>query len=372
MVRPTHCDPLPTRRPRRVLPWFALRRPRLLPAGTCFALVLGFVFSVGMPSWASASDSWLALDDAPSPEVRAEEEQAEEEARVLLPDSPLFGLCVGMHDARFHAPEAKAALMDELGFDGMAHLGMDDIPETLAALDRHGLKLFAVYAAINLDPDHPPHDPRMEELFRQLEGRETIVWLHTQGRHYETSSPKGDARAVEIIRHLSNRAARYDLRLSLYPHAGLWMERVDDALRVARKVGRKNVGVTFNLCHWLKAESDTPYEALLRRAMPRLSLVTINGADRQGRSWSELIRTLDQGDFDVAAFLRTLDELGYTGPVGLQCFGIKGDEWSNLAGSMDAWRRMTGHRPPGDDDDTPAPLPPPAHVTPRVDSSRAW
>ncbi|MGB0070881.1 MAG: hypothetical protein WBQ11_22900, partial [Isosphaeraceae bacterium] len=38
--------------------------------------------------------------------------------------------------------------------------------------------------------------------------------------------------------------------------------------------------------------------------------------------------------------LKTLDELGYTGPVGLQCFGIGGDAREHLARSMAAWRKM--------------------------------
>jgi len=324
--------------------------PRHRVLRSCCLLIVATACSALAGDFADQSrhgQSSAAVDQPPAEAIaQSSTPPRVEEPRPLLPDSPLFGLAIGMHDARFHSPQAKAVLMDELGYAGMAHLGLDDVPETVAALEGLGLKLFAVYTAINLDPDQPPYDPRMDELFRQLEGRETIVWLHTQGRHYKTSSPKGDARAVKIIRHLADRAARYDLRLSLYPHAGLWMERVDDALRVARKVSRKNVGVTFNLCHWLKIERDTPYELLLQRAMPRLSVVTINGADREGRSWKELIQTLDQGDFDLAGFLHVLDRLDYQGPVGLQCYGIHGDERANLARSMAAWRELTGRLPP--------------------------
>ncbi len=42
----------------------------------------------------------------------------------------------------------------------------------------------------------------------------------------------------------------------------------------------------------------------------------------------------------MAGLLKTLDELGYTGPVGLQCFGIGGDAREHLARSMAAWRTM--------------------------------
>jgi sugar phosphate isomerase/epimerase len=57
---------------------------------------------------------------------------------------------------------------------------------------------------------------------------------------------------------------------------------------------------------------------------------------------------LDRGSFDVAGLLETLDELGYTGPIGLQCFGIGGDAREHLACSMAAWRKspsLTGSCP---------------------------
>ena len=41
-------------------------------------------------------------------------------------------------------------------------------------------------------------------------------------------------------------------------------------------------------------------------------------------------------------FLKTLRQFGYTGPVGLQCFGLPGDVADGLAESMKAWRSYTG------------------------------
>ena len=52
--------------------------------------------------------------------------------------------------------------------------------------------------------------------------------------------------------------------------------------------------------------------------------------------------------FDVAGLLKTLDELGYEGPVGLQCYGIGGDARDHLARSIGGGERRG---------DTPRPLP---------------
>jgi hypothetical protein len=80
---------------------------------------------------------------------------------------------------------------------------------------------------------------------------------------------------------------------------------------------------------------------LLAQAAPRLFVVTINGADAgaAGASWNRLIQTLDRGTYDIGIVLRKLRELRYTGPIGLQGFGIGGDIRDNLARSMAAWRK---------------------------------
>jgi sugar phosphate isomerase/epimerase len=33
----------------------------------------------------------------------------------------------------------------------------------------------------------------------------------------------------------------------------------------------------------------------------------------------------DSGSFDVAELLKMLKDMGYAGPVGLQCYGLRGD-----------------------------------------------
>ena len=135
-------------------------------------------------------------------------------------------------------------------------------------------------------------------------------------------------------------AGESGLRVALYPHVGFYVARVEDAVRVVEKVDRKNVGVTFNLCHWLKLDEVKSMLPLMKLAMPRLLVVTINGADPEG-GWDRVIQTLDRGSFDTYKFLKTLRQLGYTGPIGLQCYGIKGDARENLTRSMAAWRKLS-------------------------------
>ena len=129
----------------------------------------------------------------------------------------------------------------------------------------------------------------------------------------------------------------------LYPHVNNWVERIEDSVRVAEKVNRPNVGCMFNLCHWLRADPGRDYKPLLEKALPRLWAVSINGADERDEKpgWSHYIQPLGRGSFDVYGLLKTLRQLGYTGPVGLQCFGIRGDTRDHLAESMKTWREYS-------------------------------
>ena len=212
--------------------------------------------------------------------------------------------------------------------------------EMAQELDKNDLRLFTVYLGVNIDPDQPKYGPELKETIEVLRGRNAMLWLFVQSRKHKPSDPAGDPRAEEILREIAGMATEANVRVALYPHTGFWVERVEDAVRVAKKVDRKNVGVTFNLCHWLMVDDEKNAESLIKLAMPHLFVVTINGADSGGKDWKTLIQTLDRGTFDMQQFLKTLNNCGYTGPIGFQGYGIGGDAYDNLKRTMKAWREL--------------------------------
>src|SRR5678816_4635250 len=141
---------------------------------------------------------------------------------------------------------------------------------------------------------------------------------------------------------IRDRAKESGAQLLLYPHQGSWIERIEDSIRVGEKVDRPNVGVMFNLCHWLRVDKSRECKALLKQALPRLWAVSINGADvwDENPGWDRYIQPLDRGSFDVRAFLKVLKEVGYQGPIGLQCYGIGGDAREHLSRSIAAWQKL--------------------------------
>lgn len=231
-------------------------------------------------------------------------------------------------------------MLKELGYAGIGCTAGEGLGEMLEELDKNGLRLFAVYLGANIDAEQQKYGPELKEAIEVLKGRNAILWLFVRSNKLKPSSPEGDARAVEVVREIADMASESGVRVAIYPHYGFWVERVEDAIRVAEKVDRKNVGVTFNLCHWLRTDNEENMKSLIKSAMPYLFVVSINGADSGGKDWKQLIQTLDRGSFKIQRFLKVLYKSGYTGPIGLQAYGIGGDAYDNLKRSMNAWDKL--------------------------------
>jgi len=254
-------------------------------------------------------------------------------------ENAFFAMDTGLRDDPARTSAKQARLLKELGYAGVGW-SPAQIPEMLAACDAEGLKMFNVYVGVEIGPTNRAAPDHIVRVIEQLKGRDTALWLYVQSKAFKTPSDEaGDADAVALLRDIAERAQQAGLKVSLYPHTWFWMERVQDAVRLAKKVDRPNVGVTFNLCHCIKVGDAARIGGLLEQAKPYLTFVTLNGADGEG-DWSRLIQPLGQGTFDVSAVLKELKGLGYAGPVGLQHYGVKGDAREKLGQSINAWRAL--------------------------------
>lgn len=264
-----------------------------------------------------------------------------EAGAVELPNL-FFAMDTGTQDATHKTPAEQVALVKEVGFAGVGPIyhNAAELQQWLAALDQNRLKMFALYLPLRLD-DVPASLASVKEAAAALRGRDTLLWLYVTDTRGTTLDTNDEAVAVQALREISSYAEDAGLRVALYPHTGFFVQRVEDAARLAEKVNRKNLGVTFNLCHWLKVDGKD-LAASLKAAQPYLFSVTINGADTGGTSWKELIQPLDRGTYDVSQVLRLLHRMKYTGPIGLQHYGISGDARENLEHSMEGWKKLSG------------------------------
>jgi len=265
-------------------------------------------------------------------------------ATVAQAANPFFA----MDNIARGGPDVAPAMLRALGYDGFGGRALDEImPPAIAA---RGLKFFNGYIVLSLDPAHPAPDGKLQHWLEIIRGKDTALWVairevkRPDGSAHGISAPEADGFVAAQIRAIADVAASHGVRVALYPHAGFWLARVEDTMRIADRLNRPDVGVTFNLCHWLKVEgAERDPVPVLRAALPRLMFVTISGADTgdtRTMSWDRLIQPLDSGSYDLGRFIRQVQATGYTGPVGFQGYNIKAEPLDVLTRSMAAWRKF--------------------------------
>ena len=250
---------------------------------------------------------------------------------------PVYAFQNGVH---FKSTQERVKVLKELGYDGIGSAKLSQnalpLPQRLKLYDEAGLKLFSFYVGGKLGTNGHSYGKEISQAIKDLKGRDTILELYVQG----SKKANTDEQAVAFVREIADQAKDSGLRIVLYPHAGFYVDTLGVAVRVARKCKRKNVGVMFNLCHYLKVEPKTNLKAALTEAKPLLWQISTCGAEKGGNSWGQLIQTLDRGSYDQAALFQMLRDLGFKGNVGFQCYAIGGDSRENLKRSIAAWNKL--------------------------------
>jgi sugar phosphate isomerase/epimerase len=268
----------------------------------------------------------------------------------LLLALPLAAEPVGffaMDTAARQAPAETAALLAELGYDGFG--GRPATAKAFAAeLSKRKIATVNAYHVTQFSSEDAGLPADLVQAIHALEGLDTTLWLGIQQVRLpagiKAGPTAGDTIVVPALKRALVLAKAQQVKISLYPHTGFWADSVDTCLRLANAVDDPDLGVTFNLCHWLKVEgSERDPVPVIKAALPRLNFITINGADTGDTrkfGWDKLIQPLGRGTFDVKTFVANARAAGYRGPFGFQGFGIKMDPNSLLKETMAAWKGM--------------------------------
>lgn len=217
--------------------------------------------------------------------------------------------------------------MRDLGYQGIAlSVGQSEAEYVGAMQGKLGLPGIYTPVAIDGNPNG------VVDLLRGTGG---WIWLALSGR-YQSSDPAGDVQALTLINQLADECKQAGLPgIALYPHIGNWMERVSDAVRLAKQAARPEVKVVFNQYHWMAAEGGQGLQQTLADALPYLQVVTLNGSALQAS-----IVPLNEGQYDVAPILQELVKLKFAGSVGLQGYSIGGDVPAKLAAAKQRWDEL--------------------------------
>ena len=263
---------------------------------------------------------------------------------VYAAEAPGF---FAMDTAAHGKPEEVAPLLSELGYAGFG--GRPATAKAYAGeLAKRQVAFTNAYHVTKFSHETTDLPADLVQAITALEGLDTTLWLGIQQVQLpagiKAGPTYGDTIVVPALKKALVLAKAKRVKLSLYPHAGFWAESVDACLRVANAVDDPDLGVTFNLCHWLKVEgSERDPLPVIKAALPRLNFITINGADTgdtRKLGWDKLIQPLGRGTYDVKAFVANVRAAGYRGPFGFQGYAIKMESKDLLKETMEAGKGM--------------------------------
>jgi len=237
--------------------------------------------------------------------------------------------------------EEQAKLAKHLGYQGISGSTEDSYFEFRKGLDKAGLAMPETYISLKIDSGIPNYNPLLKELIKDSKDRDLLITLHLHSELYKNNKEKGDVRFAEVLTELADYAAKYNVKLAVYPHFSFYCESVDHMLKLVKMVNRPNLGAVFNLCHFLKVEGQLNLEEQVKKAVPYLFMVSISGADTgdtRNMDWDRLIQPLGKGSFDTYSLVKLLKDNNYKGKFGLQCYNIKMDCEPALTQSMNTWK----------------------------------
>lgn len=206
----------------------------------------------------------------------------------------------------FGGLEQEAAVLKELGYTGISQVrkGGEALAKQIEVYEKQGLKVLSIYLNINNKPI----------------AAEVVKPFANKGAFIELTVKKRTPKTVAAVRATAEMAAGMNIRVALYPHVGFSLATMPQAMKLIEEVDHPNLGVMFNLCHFLHGENPEDLEQVLETAGDRLFAVSTCGSDIGGKEWNKIIKTLDKGSFPQERLFETLKALGFKGPVGLQCY----------------------------------------------------
>ena len=243
----------------------------------------------------------LIVEAAPPVDVAAR-------AKELFRRDNLVAWCIVPFDGKQRGPEARAEMLQRLGFRRFAYDWRPEHVPTFAreweALAEHGIALSAFWSL-------PPEFPQSLEQFRKL-GLGPSLWVMI-GAPEDLDQEARVRHAAAALRPTVAAAAKAGCSVAIYNHGG-WGGEPENMVAVCAAVDLPDVGIVYNQHH---GHDHLPrFEAALAKMLPHLRFLNLNGMTADGDKQGRKIMVLGQGDRDVE-LARVICRSGYTGPIGI-------------------------------------------------------
>ena len=250
--------------------------------------------------------------------TRADQPPASDPARLFARDN-LIAWCIVPFDAKARGPEDRAAMLRRLGFKHFAYdWRAKDIPTfdaEVEALRKHGVSLDAFWVS----PGVLDRESRLILDVLKRHGVKAQLWvlLDQGGDRVGGAEQRRRVEAASAgLKPLAEEAAKAGCSLALYNHGG-WFGEPENQIAIIEHLkaqGVENVGMVYNLHHG--HEHAGRLADVLKKSMPYLKAVNLNGMDPGPDPGARKILPIGQGSLDLA-LLRTIRDSGYGGPIGI-------------------------------------------------------
>jgi len=215
-----------------------------------------------------------------------------------------------------------------------------------------GIGLAAAFEGIDVaEPPTPKQLRQAEDVISRLRAPSRVeLALKCGGMGENVGNQRCDELALNWLIPIAELLERQGIEGSLYPHFGFYLETLQDALRLQEKVGSNKLKVIFCSYHWyhvhVRVRPQPTIRDLLTMAGKQLNAVNLCGSrpvpepEKQVWGLHPSIEPLDSGTMDVAEIFRELKASQFSGPIGIQGYGINAPAKEALMRSFRAIQKL--------------------------------
>ncbi|MCP5023610.1 MAG: sugar phosphate isomerase/epimerase [bacterium] len=224
-------------------------------------------------------------------------------------------------------PASNVDHVRSLGFDGLVTRCSvaSDIPKlTQYANHVASLSRFQMLAYVNYDFNHPDSPTVWRDALPILAALDAPLWVIVK-------NAASTAEVDDLLLRMARGSAAFGVPMVIYPHWNTNIENAAEAAIRIAQVGHANIHTSLHTCHEIRSGNQYDLRTVVATHVQNTRLVTIAGADSNAyagpppHTWSDAIRPLDRGGFDLTPFLHALRKSRYKGPVILHTWGLAND-----------------------------------------------
>ncbi len=244
-------------------------------------------------------------------------------------------------------PEEQVEALTKMGFSGVT-LRFDDggrkVDERFNQFQKivkaGDIKVYAAHFVLKLEPNGKLPIKRIKEAVKQAKSVDADFWLIILAQKNGVSR----AEVLKAINQCADLCKKESVKCIIYPHDNTLIESTEEAVSLIEESQRKDLFVSFHLCHEIRAGNGYRLEEVAKIAKPYLRYASISGANREyednSQDWSKTIQPLDMGDYDLRKFVHAIRSIDYKGPIILHTFGLQKQKPDHHLRSMKEYRKL--------------------------------